>query len=375
MKKLLSLVVAGFIGLLLVGCSLSESSSSSEALKTKEDVLGFSALTSIKALSLVSDNEAAPMAEALSYSYIMNNEEKPVEETPVEETPVEEQPVVEAPELLEIEPFLAIMKSFKEKEGFTVTVKESDNEDYEVLMNITLVDIDGSPLEYEFYYNETVVDEEKSTIDGIMIISGVTYFLEGEKEFEVDGDETEEELELKAYLDEDNYVLLSYEIETETDEIEKEFKYSIYQNGELVRSIEIEFEEEEDETELKISFTENSTKRTYEFEIEDGEIEVKYEVKVDGETVLKSKAKVVITKDEETGKDIITYIYGEDDDEFTHEYESDDDDDEDVEDYDDEDLEDEDLENENLDDENLEDENHEDENLDDEDESVEDSDK
>lgn len=322
MKKLLSLVVAGIVGLLLVGCSLSDSANSSEALKTKEDVLGFSALTSIKALSLVSDNEATPMAKALSYSYLMNNDEKPVEETP---------------ELLEIEPFLAIMKSFKEKEGFNVTVKESDNEDYEVLMNITLVDIDGSSLEYEFYYNETVVDEEKSTIDGIMIISGVTYFLEGEKEFEIDGDETEEELELKASLDEDNYVLLSYEIETETDEIEKEFKYSIYQNGELVRSIEIEFEEEEDETELKISFTENSTKRTYEFEIEDGEIEVKYEVKVDGDTVLKSKATVIITKDEETGKNIITYIYGDDDDEFSHEYESDDDDEDDEEDFEDED--------------------------------------
>lgn len=357
MKKLFSLVVLGFVGLLLVGCSFGETSTRSNSLKTKEDVLGFSALTSIKALSFISSEEIIPMAEALSYSYLETDVEDPIEETQVEEIP----------ELLEIEPYLALVKSFKEKEGFTVTVVESDNEDYEVLMNITLIDIDGSSLKYEFHYNETVIDEEKSSLEGIMIISGVTYYLEGEKEFEIDDDETEESLELKAFLDEDNYVLLSYEIETETDEIEKEFKYSIYQNGQLVRSIEIDFEEEEDETEIKLSFTENSTKRTYEFEIEGDEIEVKYEVKVDGETVLKSKAKITITKDEETGKDIITYVIGDDDDEdkdeFSHEYESDDDE-EDDDDHDDNDELDVDHDDDELD-----------ENHDDEDESDEDNDK
>lgn len=139
MKKLFSLVVLGFVGLLLVGCSFGETSTRSNSLKTKEDVLGFSALTSIKALSFISSEEIIPMAEALSYSYIETDVEDPIEETQVEEIP----------ELLEIEPYLALVKSFKEKEGFTVTVVESDNEDYEVLMNITLIDIDGSSLKYD----------------------------------------------------------------------------------------------------------------------------------------------------------------------------------------------------------------------------------
>lgn len=319
MKKIFSLLFVGAVIVLLAGCSLSQSSTS--FFKTEENLLGFSAVSTVKTLSGVFVSE-----ETLSLST---------------------ETVENKPTITEVEPYLAMLESIKQDQGFNVVESESDNELYQSMMEISLKDIDGSVRVYKFYFNEEVLDEESVNITGLMVIGGVDYYLEGFKETEIDDDEDEIEykLELKASVDEFNYCLLEYEVETETTELEKEFNYEVYQDNILVKAVNISFEAEDNETEISLEFIEGNNSRKYKFEQEDNEIEVVYEVKENDQIISQGKALLTISVDPLTGKDVITYAVDDDlDDDYEEEFESDyekddDEDDDEEEDDDDEEIE------------------------------------
>lgn len=289
MKKFLSFTVTILVVGLLVGCSFGKKDESN-IFDSEEHLLGFSALTSIKTLDSLNEVKTHSFNEEVSFASLDDDVEEDFE-------------------IEEIEKYLALIKSLELDKGFNVETSESDIDDYETLMKIQIVDINGEKVKYKLYYNETIIDEEESVLNGIMEISGVTYYLKGKKEIEIEDDEVEETIELKAYIDEETYVKLTYEVETETDEIEKEFKFSVYQNGKLIQSVKIEFEEEEDEIEVSLTFIEGNTKRTYEFEFEDDEIEIKIKIKEDGKTTVNKKLKAKIIIDKVTGEETIEYKY------------------------------------------------------------------
>ncbi len=291
MKKNLILVVTILAVLFLGSCNFG-TKKSEKLFQTDEDILGFSALSSVTALNHLNDKNANLVEEVSFASYETFSNEVDEEE-------------IEDYDLSLVENYLSLIKSLKDKQGFKVEVVESDNDNYETLLIINLLDINNEQLDYQLYYNETIIDDEESKIEGIMVVLDMTYHLQGKKEIEVDDEETEESLELKAYIDENNYVLLSYEIETEENEFEKEFKYSIYQNGKLIKSINIEFETEEDETEITLIFIEGSIKKEYEFEFEDDEIEIKIKVKNNEGTIINKKIKLKIINNEVFIKEII----------------------------------------------------------------------
>lgn len=294
MKKNLILVVTILAVLFLVSCNFG-TKKSEKLFQTDEDILGFSALSSVTALNHLNDKNANLVEEVSFASY----------ETFSNEVDEENEEEIEDYDLSLVENYLSLIKSLKDKQGFKVEVVESDNENYETLLIINLLDINNEQLDYQLYYNETIIDDEESKIEGIMVILDMTYHLQGKKEIEVEDGETEESLELKAYIDENNYVLLSYEIETEENEFEKEFKYSIYQNGKLIKSINIEFETEDDETEITLIFIEDSIKKEYEFEFEDDEIEIKIKIQNNEGTIINKKIKLKVINDEVFIEEII----------------------------------------------------------------------
>jgi len=312
MKKFLSLASVVLVVVLLAACSFSKTRAS--AFKSENDLLGFSAVSTVRSLSAVSPT--------------------PVRLATSELTPTEEKPVI-----TEIEPYLAIIESLKLDNGFKVKETESDNELYASLIEISFKDIDGTVMLYKFYFNEEKQDDEETTITGLMVVGEVEYLFEGKKEVEIEEDETETQVEIKAYIDSDNYCLLEYEFEEELDEVEKEFTYEIYQNGNLVKSLKISFEQEDNETEISLETIEGNSSRKYKFEQEDNEIEVEYEVKENGVAVSKGKAKLTVAVNDVTGKSTITYEVDDDNDgEFEDEFESNYDDDDDDEDDEEEDV-------------------------------------
>lgn len=213
-----------------------------------------------------------------------------------------------------------------------VTTRSEINNDsaypYYAKLTVTGLDFDGNTVEYVMYYNETFesdsalrpdryarqerrkADKKKYTLNGVMLLDGAEYLLEGEREAESDDDETENELLIRAYADPDDkttYVQMEQEISVESDEHEVEFIYTTVMNGKTVEQTSVEFEKKTDDDSAKTEFTleflqgdakgkysvkrktengKTTTKVKYEFDGESGELRIeikdgKYEYKAD----------------------------------------------------------------------------------------------
>ncbi len=117
----------------------------------------------------------------------------------------------------------------------------------------------GSTVTYTMLYNEEITEEEydegeeerESRIEGVMRIGEDEFPFEGQREVESEDGESEMELELTTYLDEndrDTYVRFKQEIEND----EQSYAYEIYKNDELTDEFELEIEKEADETEISL---------------------------------------------------------------------------------------------------------------------------
>jgi len=347
MKKIITLLTIFVAVIAVAGCALLQDEDPRDTVfETREEIIGFSALSSVLTLH----NRTTDTT--LHQNRVVNLSNNDFEDT-----------LAVLEEIEELAPYLDLVNTFMGNGGnFEVAVTESQHEDYDHSMVITTINMKGEPVDFVLHYNETFeVDEDEefdpeefdSVIEGIMIIEGVTYTLYGEREV----DEGEEELELIAKLDDENYVTLDYEIEDEDGEYESEFVYELYVDGELVKMIEIDFEQDEEEIEMELKFISGNRESEYDFEIEiDGDtrtIEIEYKISVDGNVIEEGEIEVKIVIDAQTGETVIRYeiessgkkVVVDDDYDFPGDDEDDEDDDDeddedDVDDEDDEDDED-----------------------------------
>ena len=306
MKKIFVLATLAIAGLIIFGCS-AEGTGTSSTFETKEDIIGFSAVSSIIAL----DTGIAKLSYEESGS-VMSLSETTTDTTTEQDTTTEKSTSDLLAEIEELQDYLPIINSFLgDSSGYSVSVEASEMAEYEHKMVISVTDIDGEMKSYVFHYNETFEDEEtddeeededdnderNSTLSGMMVVGEQTYSLTGEREVETG----EESLEMIASIDEENYVIIEYESETEDSEVETEFLSETYVNGDMVKMTEIEFEREDDETELNLYFIEGDNESIFEFEHEtddENTFEITFEIIEDGIVVDEGNIEAeVITSD------------------------------------------------------------------------------
>ena len=209
--------------------------------------------------------------------------------------------------------FSALNSFFGDDVVSTSTEANTDSRyPYSTKMTITGKDFAGQTNTYIMYYTETLsgseddYDDEDETdeeneeeteneyrLDGIMIIDGAEYYLEGERSEETDKDESETELKIRAYADpsdKTSYVQMEQELSVENGETETEYVYSVYVNGELLEQTAVEFETENKnnkvETEYELEFRSGETKGKYavEREVKDGVTSIKVKYDIDGDS-------------------------------------------------------------------------------------------
>ncbi len=187
--------------------------------------------------------------------------------------------------------YFTALDSFLNKDVVSTTSETNSDalySDYQTKLTIKGKDFDGNDTTYVMYYNETFTNQtvdhddgdEVETIyhlTGVMVVDGKDYHLIGERSEEVDRDEQENELKIRAYADLSNlstYVEMQQENSFETDETETEYVYSIYNNGQLIEKTEVEFGIENEnnsvETEYELEFISGTGRGRYSIERELG---------------------------------------------------------------------------------------------------------
>lgn len=175
------------------------------------------------------------------------------------------------------------------EDHFKVVELTSDRAEYENHQQIAFVDLTGSEVKYDLYFN--ILDDDKKAApsatsatsdddddyddqefddidddgqDDKFRMAGIAVYAEAEYNFyalsevEVDDDETETELKFKMITGENSYIAIKQEIEIEVGEREEEFSYTVVENGnktlEYKLELEIETDDDEIENELKVNF-------------------------------------------------------------------------------------------------------------------------
>ena len=147
-----------------------------------------------------------------------------------------------ANEILDSASSLSSLLSFSPSEIVTL---ESDKEEYETCYQISLNHFDESKETYTMYLNEETREEQDddeletiTTLRGLAIKDGIEYSIRGTRSEEIEGRESETELELTIAQDAQNFVTIEQSLENG----ENEYEYSLTKNGRLVKEEEYEFE-------------------------------------------------------------------------------------------------------------------------------------
>lgn len=264
MKKLLLGLLFLAPALTLVGCNLNEKYPDANGQVTFENMYDYSAISGINLLK-TTFNSQMKMAKT---------------------TDTEKQEIIDNLKVLE-----GMMN-----EGIAKGADlPSDKEGYEKMYELTTINFDGTYNEYDFYFNEIIIEDDddddkfdkifeekevESHLEGIVILDGIEYKMTGEKE--VEGNELE--MKFKVSLDDQNYVIVEQEIEND----EEEFNYTKYENGIKVFETSIEFERDIFDKEFEFTVKEQTEEGlvSYKYEYDSYELEkyVKVTKKVNNET-------------------------------------------------------------------------------------------
>ena len=172
----------------------------------------------------------------------------------------------------ELNRYMELVESLVADGGFQVVTENSDREGYAKKMTVTCTDSLGANRSYVIYFNERLIPdddddddddpfevEEEYRIDGVMTIDGADYAIYGERSYESEPGEEENEIEFRVTLSETRWMYIEQSSESEVGENEKEYSYAIYERpaagygrGALIEKFCFEFETEQDETELKL---------------------------------------------------------------------------------------------------------------------------
>jgi len=304
MKRFIKILIVGLLGITLFIFTACERAETNPAFESGEEVYAFSILSATSLLH----------GEANVGGYDLSNKNNSIKYT----TLAEEDDLAVVEELDEINKYLNIMEKFLGDNPLEVNLEDSELIEYTKKLVITVSNLLGEETTYEVYYNErAIIDDEdddddeddgdetetETELDGMMIVEDVQYTLVGTREYE-DG---EEEISLRAFIDESNYVDVKYEYE----EGEREFKFETVVDNELISRTKIEVEIEDNETEVELEFVYGVAVGKYEFkeDTEDGNrrIKIEYEVTDELGNAEEGEIKVYVLVDDTTGE--TTYEY------------------------------------------------------------------
>lgn len=304
-----------FAGMALTGAALFAlagcGGSTAKALASAQDVYGMGAVTTVSLLGSEFSGEAV---QRLSAVRIMDKRdvadgaqdgaEAPAEGA--EQSPAEDAQTEVKTQAERFHEYFNMLDSFLGEDVVTTEAVENPDKEgryaeYETKLTVTGKDMYGNSVSHLMYYTEKLVKEEFDGKDsereaeyrlaGVMVVDGEDYTLRGEREYEEEADETENELKIRAYPDPEDaetYVEMKQEISVEENETEKEYVYSIVRNGELIEETAVEFETErkggKEEAEYELEFRKGEAKGKYSVEREskNGEVKMKVEYDIDG---------------------------------------------------------------------------------------------
>ncbi len=176
--------------------------------------------------------------------------------------------------------YMSVVEGLLVDGGYSMKEEASDRVEYAIMAQVSYTDMTGEKMGYKMYYNEVDVNERvdkedfeieietKAKLEGVIVIDGVDYPIEGNTKSEVEDDENEVETTFKVVLGENDYLLINSEVSLERNESEQSYSYMLYKDGKMaVKSI-FEMEQESDETEIEFRHTENGVTQVFYFEKE-----------------------------------------------------------------------------------------------------------
>lgn len=287
MKKTLvtaGLAVLGAAAFAFAGCD-----NGTSALASAQDVYGMGAVSTVRLLGCELSGSAVKSLSAVKIADVASESETE------EEGAVKEQAE-------KFNEYFTMLDSFLGEEVVTTkAVRNTDEQyaQYEIKLTITGKDLLGETETYLMYYTETLhkakteddETEEEYTLEGVMVLDGEDYALRGERSYEEERGETENDLKIRAYPDpedKDTYVQMKQENSVEKNETETEYVYSVVRDGKLIEETAVEFETEQkdnkEEIKYELEFRSGDAKGSYKLEKEtkDGAVQIKVKYNIDG---------------------------------------------------------------------------------------------
>ena len=232
MKKLVTLLIiaalAAALCVSLVACNNNDSKGSFGGnggfgnMDTAEEIYGFSAASAGMLISAMNEDGAAAVAAAETSEGTGDAPADPAlpSDPSAGEAPSDPSAGGETPSdpvaddvTAELDGYMALVESLLSDGGFNVTTGASDIDGYQVKSVVSYRDMHGNTLGYTMYYNERLIQdydddddddrdevEEEYRIKGIMIIDGEEYRILGERSYESEPGESENETEFTVYL-------------------------------------------------------------------------------------------------------------------------------------------------------------------------------
>ena len=284
MKKTITLILAASALTLALGATACNTGGISlggtgDTPASSESVYGVSAAT---AGMLIQSMEAGSPASRTPES-TPQTPETTLPETP-RETPEQQPTEPAAPETSvsafpELDGYMGLVDSFLNGSGYSVEVTNSDRAEYDEMMKISYSGLNGST-KYEMHYNKMLIpdfddddrwedeEEEEYAIEGVLVIDGMEYPVQGVREIERERNEYESETQFRVTLENGRSVWVEQSESSEKDEHELEYSYLIRENGRVVERSSFSFEEEKGETELEMLTEKNGKRESFSFEKE-----------------------------------------------------------------------------------------------------------
>lgn len=284
MKKTITLILAASVLTLALGATACNTGGislggTSDTPASSESVYGVSAAT---AGMLIQSMEAGSPASRTPES-TPQTPETTLPETP-RETPEQQPTEPAAPETTvsafpELDGYMGLVDSFLNGSGYSVEVTNSDRAEYDEMMKISYSGLNGST-KYEMHYNKMLIpdfddddrwedeEEEEYAIEGVLVIDGTEYPVQGVREIERERNEYESETQFRVTLENGRSVWVEQSESSEKDEHELEYSYLIRENGRVVERSSFSFEEEKGETELEMIAERNGKRESFSFEKE-----------------------------------------------------------------------------------------------------------
>ena len=279
MKKTITLILAASALTLALGATACNTGGislggTSDTPASSESVYGVSAATA--GMLIQSMKAEAPDSSQAPETTLPEAPQEPSEQQPSEPAA----PDTTGSAFPELDGYMGLVDSFLNGNGYSVEVTDSSRAEYDEMMKISYSGLNGST-KYEMHYNKMLIpdfdddddrweeeEEEEYALEGVLVIDGMEYPVQGVREIERERGEYESETEFRVTLEDGRSVWVEQSESSEKDEHELEYSYLIRENGRVVERSSFSFEEEKGETELEMIAEKNGKRESFSFEKE-----------------------------------------------------------------------------------------------------------